>query len=361
MRDLWIRMARGEKTGPAGTLLLIALLPLEWLFRAGFAVYMGLERLGLRRRDRLPVRTVSIGNLTLGGTGKTSVVEVLASRLSERQKTAVLLRGYGGQAVEEGLLVSDGRRMHCSWEACGDEAALLAQKLPEVAVLTGRDRRRSGARAVNEQGAELVLLDDGLQYWQLARDLDIVLLDARSPLGNGHVMPAGMLREPAGGLARAHVVILTHTNEVSGAKLAAAQRTARRFAPQARQFLADYVACQVYRPEAPPLDAEWLRGRQVMALCGIGSPDSFVCTLQNAGAVVRAEMFFPDHHPFSQTDMDNALDAAESAGVQTIITTEKDAVRLKNLRIPDNLYILHADFMITELQDLLALVVEGSE
>jgi len=367
LRRLWLDASRGESAGVAGTALVCALTPLEWLYRAGLAAYLGLERIGLRRRTRIGARVVSVGNLTMGGTGKTSVVEALIRAIKPDIQTAVLLRGYGGEKSRTAQVVSSGGGPLLDWKLCGDEAALLAAALPGTAVLAGCDRRVTGEMAVREIGARLIVLDDGLQYWQLHRDLDIVLLDARSPFGNGHVMPAGPLREPASGLRRAGAVILTHVNESSADSLQRLRREVARLAPAAEVFEAYYAPSEIYRPtpdggvpdQRQP--AETLRGRRVLVFCGIGTPESFSATLEDAGAQIAGEMFLPDHHPFTRQDVHRAAEAAGQCGAELIVTTEKDAVRLAGLPLPDSMRVLRADLLITDLPGLARIASGGAE
>lgn len=361
LRDTWIQAARGRGAGVSGALLVAALTPLEWLFRAGFGVYMGAERLGLRKRRRASARVVSVGNLTLGGTGKTPVVESLARALSRNRRVCVLLRGYGGRKSREGLLVSDGRETLCAWEDCGDEAALLAASLPGVVVLAGKDRCVNAERAVRDYGAEVILLDDGLQYWQLHRDADIVLVDARCPFGNGRVMPAGMLREPLAGLRRASAVILTHANEVSREALQVLGQRMARLAPRARVHTAQYAPVELAEPGGTLVPAEELRRRRVLVLCGIGSPESFSVTLEDAGASVVAERFFPDHHPYTQKDLDEAEQWRLRSGADWIVTTKKDGIRIGGLRAPESLRVLGADILVSDFDGLAALVRGGED
>jgi tetraacyldisaccharide 4'-kinase len=359
VRELWLAAARGEACGPAGLLLVAGLVPLEWLYRCGLAAYLAAERAGLRRRERLDARVVSIGNLTLGGTGKTGLTEALARRLSRDRRCAVLLRGYGGRGGHAGLMVSDGSGPAVEWAQCGDEAALLAASLPGVAVLAGKDRRVTGRMAIRQTGAELLLLDDGLQYWQLHRDLDIVLVDARSPFGNGHVVPAGLLREPAGGLRRAGAVVISHANEIGADRLERLRGRIRRMAPSVEVFAAWYSPVSLTSPDGGEEPAESLRGRRVMALCGIGSPASFSATLRDAGAHVAAEWFLPDHHPFCARELETAERIAKDAGAEWIVTTPKDAVRLSGLRLPDRLRVLRAEIMVEGFERLAALAAGG--
>ncbi len=354
-QDTMIAAARGDTTGFFGQLLIIFLTPCEWLYRIGLAVYLGLEQLGVRQRTRLCARVVSVGNLTFGGTGKTSVVEQLAKELISKQRPVVLIRGYGGKGSANGLVVSDGKGKLVDWRRSGDEASLLAKNLPGVPVLAGKDRRVTGAKALSEFEAEIILLDDGMQYWQLARDVDIVLLDARCPFGNGHVMPAGMLREPPGGLRRANAVVLTHASEVTPEQQEELISTIHRLSPKAVIHEGRYIPVSIKTSDGGIEPAKALHGRRVLALCGIGSPRSFCSTLREAGADVVAERFYPDHHPFTQKELNEAIAAAGSAGAEWVVTTEKDFIRMDCLVLPSELRILRAEINISDMGALVQL------
>ncbi|MEI6914642.1 MAG: tetraacyldisaccharide 4'-kinase [Armatimonadota bacterium] len=357
LRSTWISAASGEKTTIGGKVLILSLLPLSWLYRAGLAIYLQCEKIGFRKRTKLPIRVVSVGNLTMGGTGKTGVVETLARTLKQEIETAILLRGYGGAKSREGLIVSDGSRIRADWEDSGDEAALLAHALPGVRVVVGKDRRVTGQWAVNDLQARLVILDDGLQYWQLSRDVDIVLVDTRNPFGNGQVMPAGMLREPISGLRRAQVVILTHYHEAPKSRRTIVAQRMQKINPAATLHFADYAPVGLERTTGELEDSELLRGKRVLSFCAIGSPCGFTATLEDAGAQVVAELFLPDHHPISQEDVDRAMAWAERAGAEMVIATSKDWVKMKRLRIPDSFLALRVEMMISDLDSLSSLVM----
>ncbi len=234
--------------------------------------------------------------------------------------------------------------------------ALLAEELPGVAVLVGKDRRKSGREAIDSLGAQALILDDGLQYWQLARDVDVVLVDAQSPFGNGQVIPAGMLREPVSALKRASVVILTHVCALPAARREALLQNLKALAPSAAMHTADYAPISVETPSGASRPAEALRKRRVMAFCGIGSPESFVGTLTDAGSDVVAELFLRDHAPVTQNDLDTAEDWALASEAEWIVTTAKDYVRMKALRLPQRLRILKAEMVISDFERLLDLV-----
>jgi tetraacyldisaccharide 4'-kinase len=252
----------------------------------------------------LPVPVVSVGNITLGGTGKTPLVIGLARELQRRgHQVAVLLRGYGG-SVRHPCRVEAGHDA----ATVGDEALEYRQQLPDVQVWVGRDRLASG-RAAIAGGASLLLLDDGLQHWRLARDLDITVLDRAYGLGNGLVFPAGPLREPARQLGRADLLVLMGRDS--------AAPTALPWPAAKPSFLLDSWI-------APPSS---LKGLPLLAFCGIGLPAKFFVALEQAGLRVLERRSFPDHHPYAPQDL-HLLQQRASTLDATLVTTVKDWQRL---------------------------------
>lgn len=346
----WTMAARGKPVDLRGPLLCILLWPLGVLYGIGLGVYFFTEKLGWRKRTRLPCRVVSVGNLDMGGTGKTSLVERLAKHL-EGRKCAVLLRGYRGAASHGPVIVSDGSGPGQNWELGGDEASLLAGNLPGVAIVAGKDRRVTGRLAVEKFGAEVIILDDGLQYWQLHRDADIVLVDARTGFGNGRLMPAGILREPATGLRRAAAVVITHADEVSPQSLELLKKKVGGVTGSPI-FTAEYSPWRIEMSDGTVLEMGSVSGCKVGALCGIGTPESFEATLNTAGADVVFRRFFPDHHPFTQSELDQASRECERAGAALLLTTQKDFVRTSNLNLPANLGVVRVRLEIPEFEAL---------
>jgi tetraacyldisaccharide 4'-kinase len=256
----------------------------------------------------LPVPVISIGNITLGGTGKTPVVIGLARALQQRgYAVAVLLRGYGTKRREP-MLVTPA----ASYAEVGDEALEYAHQLEQVQIWVGSNRRL-GARLAIDQGATLLLLDDGLQHWPLARDLDVTLLDAQHGLGNGQVFPAGPLREPASQLGRADLLVLTGTGTGTGAGGAGQL-------PWPSQKPRCSLPFQLELPHG-------LLGRPLVAFCGIGLPQKFFQALSGLGLRVIAQESFPDHHPYAEAELERLLAVAQAQGA-VLVTTSKDANRL---------------------------------
>lgn len=300
----------GGRVSPAAHLLT----PLSWLFGAGVAARSALYGAGLLRPTRVEgLRVVSVGNLTVGGSGKTPVVRFLAEALRARGRSvAILSRGYGRSGTTP--LRVDPR--HSPVEV-GDEPLLLARALPEVPVYVGADRVALAQRA-RDAGTEVALLDDGFQHRRLARDVDLLVVDARAPLGNGRLLPAGPLREPPSAARRATAVWL---------------RCATPDAPLPAPFAplpvvrARHVPWDVVDETGGALPLERLCGRRVLAFAGLARPSGFVSSLGALGAEVVATRLFPDHHAFRTPELQALAAEAASLGA-TLVTTEKDLVRL---------------------------------
>ena len=285
-------------------------------------LYLRLHRRVFRRRLREQKRferfyIVSIGNLSAGGTGKTPLVRRLAERVL-KHSPLVVLRGYGGRAGKEGVLVSDGRSVLTDRLQAGDEALLLAG-LPGLRVAAGADR----ARLIERYGdpSRIVFLDDAFQNPTVYRDFDLVLIDASVPLEKLRVFPLGRFREGLDALERADAVLLTRVAESSPENRAALEREVAAYLPLEKIFCSRHEP-QGLLPEPPA-------GARFGAFCGIGNPESFFRTLAEKGLEIRERRVFPDHHAFRPREIRKLLETAERENLRWI-TTEKDAVRLKD-------------------------------
>lgn len=309
----------------------------EALFRAGTWMFHHPYDRGWRRPEILPQPVLSVGNLAVGGTGKTPAVRALAGAFLERgRRPAVLTRGYRARrphgVLRDGVWEDGGT---ASAADAGDEPLWLSRRLPGVPVVVGR-RRAAGAAALLAAGVpvDVWILDDGFQHRRLHRDLDLVLLDVADPLGNGRLLPAGPLREPPAALSRAGVVLLTG-GTASDPVPAETRRLVETRAPGARCLRAWTETGGVARlgagegEDGPPA----LCGRAVWAVAGIARPGRFTALLAAAGADLRGTSFHPDHHPFTGEDVRRAAEDAARAGAVPV-TTEKDAVRLLDLPSP---------------------------
>ena len=312
----------GERA-PAIRLVRGALLPLSLLLGLAVRLRNGLYDTGLLNSDRLPVPVISVGGLTAGGAGKTPVVRYLARRLVDAgYRPAVLSRGYGRDSR-----VTRSAAPGATWQEVGDEPAFLASALPDVPVVVGPSRTAAGRLAIDRYGANVLLLDDGFQHRRTARAADIVVHDASSRLSPERLLPAGPLREPVSSLGRAHVLVLTRTDQAGSADTDT-ERIRGKF-PHLAIIETAYTPSGLRRiSSGATLPVEWLAGRHVLVFCGIANPASFARTVTDAGGSVTRTLSYPDHHPFTPSELDLALSLAEEAGVECIVTTEKDAVRI---------------------------------
>ncbi len=289
--------------------------------------------------SRLPCRVVSVGNLTVGGTGKTPIVILLANWLrAEGRRVAVLSRGYKRAAGEECLLVSDGVRILAGPADAGDEPFLIAKRCPGTIVAVGADRAALGRWVLAQHTVECMILDDGFQHLGLHRDVDIVLLDATDAAGLDAMVPAGRLREPLRGLSRATAVAVTRAE--SRDDVAAIHERLR-----VSGFSLDDVCEVSFKPEslvsvqADQIQSpEWAKGKLVWLVSGIGNSESFRRSAQSVGVEVVGETAFQDHYRYQADDVSRIQADAQLAGAECILTTEKDAGKLAVFLQPQDLW-----------------------
>ena len=319
------------------------------LYERAVQIRLGLYRRRILRPQELGCPVVSVGNLTVGGTGKTPVAEMLARELQRRgRRVAILSRGYKSvprpfmQRLRNKLfrhldlfpprIVSDGKDVLLDSRRAGDEPHMLAKNLPGVCVLVDKDRVKSGLHALRHFDSDILLLDDGLQYQRLRHGIDVVLIDRQSPFGNERLLPRGTLREPPANLSRASYIIVTKSgpepDEVLLARLRTLNRTAAiiecSHAPRHWEDLKTGVKF--------PLGH--LRGRHVGALSGIARPESFEEGVRQLGAVVEVSKAFADHHRFTKKEILRFLEWCDRRSLDALVTTEKDAVRFPDIDQP---------------------------
>lgn len=292
--------------------------------------------LGRSQVRHLPAPVVGVGNLTVGGTGKTPLVMAVVEALARLGlPSAVISRGYGGRAAQGGRTGRAGRG-GVTWVSlgdgplldaaqAGDEPVLMARRLA-VPVAVGPERFGVGRAVLTRCGPRVLVGDDLFQHRRLHRDLDIAVLDARAPLGNGRLLPAGPLREPATGLRRALAVVLTHADDPETV-------AARRAWLRAFWGVGPVLACRhrltgLADQDGRALAAEDWQGRPVLAFCGLGSPEGFARGLAGLGLTVLGLETFPDHHPYASAEIEALWAKAQRLGAQALVTSEKDAVRL---------------------------------
>lgn len=313
-------MADGSHRSPGARLLTLLLLPVALLYGALLGLRPQLYRWRLFTTHRLPVPVISIGNITVGGTGKTPVTALVAQLLMDRGLTvAVLSRGYGGSLEGGCAVVSDGSSLLLTPQQCGDEPYLLARTLPGLRVVIGSDRYRAGQLAVRQLNPDVFLLDDGFQHLRLHRDLNILLLDCRRPFGNGLSLPAGLLREPRSAAKRADLLILTRCNDAAPAATLPDRPCCR-----SRHRLVSFQRLD----NGAPLEVSLLAAARTAAFAGIADPAGFFGGLEAAGIRPGATLSLPDHEPYGGATLQLLEQMQQAAQAEWLLTTEKDAVKL---------------------------------
>ncbi len=332
----------GRRSDTGAAIYAAFLQALSAVFSGVVQARLWLYRKRLLHDHPLGCLVVVVGNLTVGGTGKTPVVEKFARALADRgRKVAILSGGYKSKAPpiwrkwwnwltnaaeQPPRIVSDGRSVLLDSEVAGDEPFMLARNLPGVIVLVDKNRVKAGAYAIKKFGCDTLVLDDGFQHLRLKGRLNLLLVDKTNPFGNGHLLPRGILREPVKHLRRASYVFLTKS---SGQRDAELEELIQRHNPGV-----DIIEC-AHRPqylqrvgtaERQPL--EFLRDRRVAAFSGIATPESFEKFLRDLGAGLEQTQRFLDHHRFSVEDLEAIFSQASRAKLDFIVTTEKDAVRI---------------------------------
>lgn len=344
-----------NRRGVRAKVLRVILRGLSGIYGGVVALRLFLFRERYIHDHHLGVPVISVGNLTVGGTGKTPVVELLAKALRDRgRKVAILSRGYKSKRQRKtpllkrlgarlGMMklppkpdprvVSDFERVRITDSyVAGDEPLMLAMNCPGVPVIVDRDRVHGGAFAIKELGADVLLLDDGLQYLRLKHRHDVVLVDRTAPWGTGYMLPRGTLREPPKNLKRASFIFLTKSDGESEEMIAELRK---------HNKVADIIECRhrpvhlqnIHTGEIIPLSA--LRGKYVGAVSGIAVPQSFENLLRKLGAKVDVYQRFTDHHRFNEREIHQFIERCVRRDTHFILTTEKDFVRLPPMPVPD--------------------------
>jgi tetraacyldisaccharide 4'-kinase len=335
--DAYLRLIRGQGRGVIAALGRAGLSVASAGYRAAVALRnRGYDR-GWLAVHRAGIPVVSVGNLTVGGTGKTPMVEWVARWYRRRARRVVILsRGYG---QVQGL---------------NDEGRVLEDNMPDVPYLQDVDRVRSARIAVEELEAELLVLDDGFQHRRLARDLDLVLLDALDPFGLRHLLPRGLLREPVSSLRRADVAILSRADLIAPAERAAIRAEAERRAGPIRWVEARHSPLDLVDAEGGTGSLAEMAGRTVAAFCGIGNPEGFRRTLLPLCGSLRDLRAFPDHHDYTAADVEWLASWARDSEADLVLTTQKDLVKLRGLRLgPAPLRALRIGLDVVAGQDVM--------
>ncbi|MDD5722119.1 MAG: tetraacyldisaccharide 4'-kinase [Syntrophales bacterium] len=307
----------------------LPLLLVSLVYRAGVSLRNFLYDTGVFHAHKMTCAVISVGNIMVGGTGKTPTVIMLADMLKGHgYRPAILSRGYGGKRKGRGRadVVSDGRDVLMGPDKAGDEPVLIARSVPGVPVIVARDRSCAGRLAVERFDVDVLILDDGFQHRRLARDIDIVLLDGRRPFGNGFMLPRGGMREPPNALRRADVVIMTSTGEMDD--------LSSEGIPPVPVFKGRRRSLDLLKGRSKdtyPL--AYLTGKRVCAFSGIARPESFRSILEPLCGEIVSFIPFPDHHVYTIGDVEDVRKACRDSGAQAMVTTEKDGIKLT--RFPD--------------------------
>jgi tetraacyldisaccharide 4'-kinase len=324
------------------------LAPLGALYASAVRARRALYRTGLLRAHRVDAPVISVGNITAGGTGKTPLVESIARMVASQGKRAcILTRGYGRKDPGRRVVVSDGQTVLADARAAGDEAFLLAEKLLGVAAVISDANRTAAARwAIANLASEVFILDDGFQHLALARDLDILVIDASNPFGGGRLLPRGRLREPLNAIQRAGCVVITRSNQTT--ELASLKETIKPFVG-AKPIITSKAKTIRLKPLAPSLGPEGVDMPQpVGAFSGIGNPQSFLAHLKLDGHSICYTRTFADHHDYQQSDIDEVVTAARANGANALVTTAKDAVKLRSLSFDLPCYVLEIELEFSD-------------
>lgn len=302
-------------------------------YRAALKLRETAYRLHLLGTGRVPCPVISIGNITLGGSGKTPVTELAVRTLRDLGgRPAIVSRGYGRQT--RGVhVVSDRESLRLGARDAGDEPRLLAERLPGVPVVVGENRLAAGRIAAEHCAANAIVLDDGFQHRTIAKDLEVVVVNGQAPWGNARLFPRGMLREPLTALGRAHIIVVT--NPPSAADVEAVTQEVRRHNAVAPVLSGVYEVVEAHDLDSGRrMPADALSGRRLLAFAGLGTPQGFADTLRATGVRAPGLVEFPDHHWYASADIADLARQAIAIGAEGLITTEKDAVRLRGLPAP---------------------------
>ncbi|MDT4897987.1 MAG: tetraacyldisaccharide 4-kinase [Acidobacteriota bacterium] len=353
----------------------LILAPLGALYSAAMRARLALYRSGALRIHKIGSPVISVGNITTGGTGKTPLVEYIARAAAKKgRRVCILTRGYGRADARGRVLVSDGKQILADALAGGDEPRLLAEMLQGVAAIISDADRLGAARWAEENlGSDVFILDDGFQHLRLARDLDLVTVDATNPWGGGRLLPHGRLRERLKGLARADCIILTRAEQsqdigslrkeaerLSDGRPVLISRTCTKAICPLDEMIMNGVASELSTHHSSLITHHSLP-QPVAAFCAVGNPAAFFAHARNDGHTLSYTRAFHDHHIYQQTDVDALVSEAKRAGVRALLTTAKDAVKLRSLRFDLPCYVLEIGLEFDDEETLTGMIRQAIE
>jgi len=324
MKDYLYNLATDKSQGFLAVVLKFILLLLSFIYGLIIRTLIFISSLDLKRFD---IRVISIGNITVGGTGKTSLVEFISINLKKRgRRLAILTRGYKRKGAN----------------ALGDEPRMLSKNLGDLPVIVDKNRVRGAKRAIREYNSDTVILDDGMQQWHIKKDLEIITIDALNPFGNRHMLPRGILRQPLTYLKNADIFVLTKVNLTKN--LDGLVSILNKYNPKALIVESIHKPVGFYEISKPEklFNVDYLKGQEAALLSGIGDPDSFSKLISSLGIKAGMDLRFSDHHNYTLGELEIIAGKVRESGIKVIVTTEKDAARLldESLSVFDDLKFL---------------------
>jgi tetraacyldisaccharide 4'-kinase len=338
---------------------------LERLYYIGLSIK---KHYALTNQKKLPCKVISIGNITVGGTGKTPATIAIAEEAKKRGfKPYILTRGYKGK-IKGPCFISKGAGPLVSEQEAGDEPILMAEKLKDLPIIKCPDRYKGGMFALKNSGEPeislftdspiypstsspvLFILDDGFQHWNLFRDRDILLIDGKNPFGNRRLLPLGQLREPLSAISRADIIVLTRMDgsRSQKSKIDSLIEEIKLYNSRASIFFSEHLPSQFINTTGVVFPIEWAKEKKFFGFCGIGNPESFRSTLLTVGVELTGFKIYRDHYRYKLKDLETIKKSAEKSGANWIVTTEKDIIKLKGFHLPENLVSLAIEFAIDE-------------
>ncbi|MCG9126765.1 tetraacyldisaccharide 4'-kinase [Candidatus Poribacteria bacterium] len=347
--------------GPFISLFRILLTPLKWLYVTIIYIRNLCYDLGISKQTQLPCTVISIGNIVVGGTGKTPATATIANLLHKKgYKVVILLRGYGRSSSEKISIVSDGEKCLCSRIESGDEAYLLAHQLNGIPIIVGKNRFDTGKIAYDHFNCDIILLDDGYQHRKLTRDIDILTIDATQPFGTGTLLPIGTLREPISSLKRASIILLTRTDSPHK-PIEDLKNEIKRYIPNSSILDSIHHPTSLYElgnhnwknDESQTIPLKELEDKRILAVCGIGNPDAFKSTIQSLNPESIQLIPFPDHHIYSDSDIEKIVQKSKQVNAQWVVTTQKDEDKLATLSQHIPVFVLSIELIFTDGKEVL--------
>jgi tetraacyldisaccharide 4'-kinase len=339
--------------------------PFNLLYGAVVSARGKLYEKGIFKSYDLEVPTISVGNITVGGTGKTPLVAFVAQVLAEKnKKVCILTRGYKRENESERVLVSDGEQILAGARQAGDEPFELAQKLLGVAgIIADANRAEAGKWARENLGVATFVLDDAFQHLKVKRDLDILCVDATNPFGNRKLLPAGVLREPLKNLKRADAIVITRANLVDEKQIANLKTEISKYNQKAQIFVSEnkitkLTALKDFLAAKSPKENKTLTTNP-LAFCALGNPESFFEQLRCDGFNLTAAKKFPDHYAYKQKDVDELEEIARLKGAEVLLTTAKDAVKLEGLKFTLPCFVVEIELVFDDAESFKNLIVEA--